>query len=46
MENKGKLWMQVLELQQLVKRLISGQSNIENQAHSLNGYQVMLVGSK
>jgi len=42
----SKTMMQALKLQQLVKRHISGQSNVEqckNQAHSLSGYQVMLV---
>ena len=42
----GSTMMQVLELLWLVKRHVSGQSDIErckNQAHSVSGYQVTLI---
>jgi len=42
----GRTMILALKLQRLAKRHISGWSNVEqwrNQAHSLSGYQVMLV---
>ena len=39
----GRTMMQALELLQLVKRHISGQSDVEQWRNSLSGYQVTLV---
>ena len=46
MENKGRAMAQALDKLWLVKRHISGQSDVEqykNQTHSLSDYQVTLA---